>query len=103
MFTLNTYTIPDVPEDTAVGSIVGRVASTDRDSGRDGIFSFRVIEPNPSFHVNSDNGSITVIRPLDYEASREHALTVIVEDEGGEASTAQLVIQLSDVNDTTQF
>ena len=99
MFTMNTYTIPDVPEDTAVGSIVGRVAATDRDSGRDGIFSFRVIEPNPSFHVNSDNGSITVIRPLDYEASREHALTVIVEDEGGEASTAQLVIQLSDVND----
>ena len=99
MFTMDTYTVPDVAENTEVGSIVGQVAATDGDNGRDGMFSFRVIEPNPSFHVNSDNGSITVIRPLDYETSPEHTLNVLVEDEGGEASTAQLVIQLSDVND----
>ena len=99
MFTMDTYTVTNVTEITPVGSIVGQVVAEDEDAGRDGMFSFRVIEPNPSFHVNSDNGSITVIRPLDYESTPEHTLNVLVEDEGGEASTAQLVIQLSDVND----
>ena len=98
-FTMETYIITDVAENTPVGSIVGQVAAVDGDIGRDGMFSFRVIKPNPSFHVFSDNGSVSVIRPLDYETSPEHTLNVLVQDEGGQTSTAQLVIQLSDVND----
>ena len=86
-------------EDAEVGSAVIAVAATDAEgdavtyalTGGDGLFA-----------INED-GEITLTGALDYETATTHTLTVQVEDSGGLTDTAEITINVTDVNEGVEY
>lgn len=74
-----------VSESAPVGSSVGIIQATDRDSGDDGhIFYLFVGSSNDrGFHIAPETGVISVSRPLDRESQSRAVLTVMAKNRGG--------------------
>lgn len=53
------------------------------------------------FQINSFSGKLTISRPLDHEAIKQHMLTVMVRDNGtpSQRSFARVIINVHDEND----
>ncbi|XP_068061577.1 protocadherin gamma-B5-like isoform X3 [Anomalospiza imberbis] len=92
-----------VPEDTAVGTVVGLLNVNDLDSGENGQVSCELSGEAPLSIVASSGGSYKVVTAgaLDREQASEHRVTVVARDRGRPAlrSSAELVLEVSDVND----
>uniref|UniRef100_A0A8D3D709 Cadherin-related family member 1 n=1 Tax=Scophthalmus maximus TaxID=52904 RepID=A0A8D3D709_SCOMX len=65
-----------IPENTAVGKSVFMVNATDPDQGTGGSVLFSFQQPSPFFAIDGARGTVTVVRPLDYEATSAYQLTV---------------------------
>ncbi|XP_056454757.1 cadherin EGF LAG seven-pass G-type receptor 1-like [Gadus chalcogrammus] len=89
-----------VPENSAVGSTVGRVAASDPDQGSNAQILFQIVEGNQQevFQLDVFTGDLVALSELDYEARAEYTLVV-------QATSAPLVsravvhVRLQDVND----
>ncbi|CAL8079558.1 unnamed protein product [Calicophoron daubneyi] len=103
-----------VREDIKIGSVIGTVSGTDRDSGENGRLSYRLdLEPVQALSfplsINPSTGAITVRRALDADrmsSDSQHQLVfkVLTSDFGRPVSrtvTTDVVIHLLDVNDET--
>ncbi|VAW36768.1 hypothetical protein MNBD_CHLOROFLEXI01-3065, partial [hydrothermal vent metagenome] len=92
---------PDLPEDSPAATLVGTVTATDPDAGE--VFTYTITGGNPgsSFVIGPNNGSITVANTanLDFETTPTFTLTVQVTDSGLLMDTAEIVINLSNINE----
>ncbi|KAL7677589.1 hypothetical protein ACOME3_003824 [Neoechinorhynchus agilis] len=86
-FRFRSYTYT-VSEDALVGSIIGRVDADDKDCGDNGRFEFSFCLPTISIFQNNlpfsieENGTIRLIKPLDYEYVQSYEMEICVKDFG---------------------
>ena len=68
----------DCVENVSIGTVVGRVQATDRDSGSNGRITYYLVGGNvfSAFDVNNVTGIIETIREIDFEESSSHTLSV---------------------------
>uniref|UniRef100_A0A7N8WZ65 Cadherin-23 n=1 Tax=Mastacembelus armatus TaxID=205130 RepID=A0A7N8WZ65_9TELE len=95
------YTV-NIPENTPVGRSVFMVNATDPDQGTGGSVLFSFQPPSPFFAIDGARGTVTVIRPLDYETTSAYQLTVNATDQDKVrplSRLANLAITITDVQD----
>ncbi|CAK1540672.1 unnamed protein product [Leptosia nina] len=107
-FTQAVYKV-SIPENCDIGSTVARVQALDQDSGNYGTMGIRYTGLSGSIahllHLNSVSGLITVKQSggdsFDRELIAQHYITVEARDDLGKGNrnTAQLIINIEDVND----
>ncbi|XP_031810897.1 cadherin-24 isoform X2 [Sarcophilus harrisii] len=102
VFTHSTYHLA-VPENSAPGTLVGRVSAMDLDSPASPI-RYSILphsDPERCFSIEPEDGTIRTSVPLDREARAWHNLTVLATelDSSAQASRAQVTIQTLDEND----
>ncbi|KAJ8412516.1 hypothetical protein AAFF_G00128520, partial [Aldrovandia affinis] len=92
-----------VMEDQPVGFVVLYVMARDADQGENGRVSYRIQAGNAGtrFSLNSNTGSLSILKALDREEQALYNLTIVAEDHGiPQHSTTQLLsIQVIDIND----
>jgi hypothetical protein len=90
-----------VPENSAIGTVVGTVIATDPDAGDTLNFAITGGNASGAFAINAGTGELTTIIDLDYETLPGDILTVIVSDNGTpqESDTASITINVDDVNE----
>ena len=93
--------LTSVPEDVPIGSLVSYVYANDSDSlnSRNGIISYKIIDPTSAFGINSKNGRIYTLRKLDFESKPKMEVTILAEDIGSpiRTSTALLEVTVTDI------
>jgi len=90
-----------VAENSANGTVVGTVTTTDPDAGDTQTYSITTGNGDGIFAINSATGEITVTdnSNLDYESATSYGLTVKVEDSGGLTDTAAVTVNVTGVNE----
>ncbi len=81
-----------VSELSPVGAEIGRLSATDAD-GEPVLFRL-ADDADGRFGLEDDR--LILLRPLDFEAAAEHALTVVAEDPAGRATTGEFAIRVLD-------
>ncbi|XP_062976958.1 protocadherin Fat 2 isoform X2 [Elgaria multicarinata webbii] len=103
-FSLMVYTA-SVSESMPAQTPVVQVFATDRDSGRNKVISYQILEDRSDaskfFHVDASTGEITTTQALDYEANHEFHIRVRATDHGMPplSSEALVMVHVLDVND----
>ncbi|XP_075932650.1 cadherin-23 isoform X2 [Anarhichas minor] len=95
------YTV-HIPENTLVGRSVFMVNATDPDQGTGGSVLFSFQPPSPFFSIDGARGTVTIIKPLDYETTSAYQLTVNATDQDKVrplSRLANLAITITDVQD----
>ena len=85
-------------EDSAVGTTVGTVSTTDAD-GDSPTYAISEGNADGKFAIGSDTGKITLAAVLDYEKVTSYSLTVTVNDGFGGSATATVNVWVTDVVD----
>ncbi|NXK42955.1 PCDG2 protein, partial [Piprites chloris] len=100
VFSQAEYTVR-VPEDVPVGSVLVTVTATDADEGLNGHvkYSMKKEMDLAIFHLDSENGAISLLQSLDYEEGDYYELEVQAQDGGGLFDTAKVTISVTDIND----
>ncbi|KAH8260379.1 hypothetical protein KR026_010588 [Drosophila bipectinata] len=99
----------DVSETSAIGTHVGAVQATDKDSGEDGRVYYLLVGASNErgFGINTNTGVIHVARHLDRETQNRVALTVLAKNygsiRGNDTDEAQVIISIQDGNDPPEF
>lgn len=101
-----------VPENAALGVPLYAALAHDKDSGKNGEVTYRLVAPGASpgaapggrhgqFVVHPRTGHLTLTRHLDYEAAQRHSLMLTATDAGEPSLSANLTIlvEVQDVND----
>jgi VCBS repeat-containing protein len=97
---VNDQALPNLAENSANGTVVGSVVATDADSP--GLaYSITGGNTGGAFAIDPSTGIVTVANAgaLDFEASPTFTLTVLVDDGAGGTDTAQVTINLTNVNE----
>lgn len=86
-----------VPENAAVGTVVGHLAALgDPDLGDSHTFA---IADDPSFSFGIDGDTLVVTGALDFEAAATHRVSITATDDTGLSATTSFVISVVDDND----
>ncbi|XP_063532868.1 cadherin-related tumor suppressor [Cydia strobilella] len=92
-----------VPENEPTGSSILTVKASDDDEGPNGIVRYAISSGNvgKDFAVDPVSGTISILRPLDYDTIQEYRLNITASDLGfkPKETTATLTIILTDIND----
>lgn len=90
-----------VPENSAVNTVVGTVVATDPDVSETKSFAITGGNTGGTFAINATTGQITVANNtlLDFETQSTFNLTVTVTDSANATGTANITIQLTNVDD----
>ena len=90
-----------IPENLPRGSLIGQVSASDRDTGQNQRLQYHFSIPHAEFTINTYNGDITTLMPLDREVQEEYSLRVYVTDSGEpeRSDSAVVKIQVLDEND----
>nr|CAD7434483.1 unnamed protein product [Timema monikensis] len=103
-FTERTYTVA-VPEDVnwSENPVIASVKALDADQGNNAAVRYAIIGGNTQsqFSIDSLNGEVALVKPLDYEMNRNYRLVIRAQDGGSpsRSNTTQLLINVKDVND----
>lgn len=96
----------NLTENTPVGTVITRVAATDRDIGINAEVVYGFSQQTQTmyghlFGINNKTGEIAVLGEIDYEQSSVYQLAVIAEDLGPDSmpTDAAVVIRVQDIND----
>ncbi|CAH1394992.1 unnamed protein product [Nezara viridula] len=83
-------TTVSLPEDTPAGAspVIATVRATDADTGQNAALRYAIIGGNTQgqFSIDSQNGEITLVKPLDYESIRSYRLVQAYDGDEGENS-----------------
>lgn len=99
----------DVSESAEVGTVVGSIQASDKDSGDDGKVYYLLVgsSNDKGFVINPQTGKISVSRNLDRETQSRVVLTVMAKNFGGirgnDTDEAQVIISIQDGNDPPEF
>ena len=97
MFNASTYSA-FILENATIGTVVIQVFATDDDRGANAQVTYST--SSNLFAINSESGVVTVSAELDREANPNGVtLIVIARDGGGRTGTAEVDIELGDIND----
>ncbi|XP_043106961.1 protocadherin beta-7-like isoform X39 [Puntigrus tetrazona] len=90
-------------ENTPSGTEIIRVSATDADEGPNGEVTYEFSRMSDKtaklFSINKESGQIVVIGELDYEKDKKYEMGIQAKDASGLASTAKMMIDITDVND----
>ncbi|XP_076875472.1 protocadherin gamma-A11-like isoform X14 [Brachyhypopomus gauderio] len=102
VFTQAVYKVA-LAENAPLGTEVVTVSASDADEGANGAvtYEFSRIDDNAAhlFTIDKHTGQITVIGDIDYEKETYYEIGMQAKDGSGLASTANVVIEIIDVND----
>ncbi|XP_060667097.1 LOW QUALITY PROTEIN: cadherin-related tumor suppressor [Drosophila nasuta] len=99
----------DVSETSIVGTAVGSVQATDKDSGEDGRIYYLLVgsSNDKGFSINADTGLLHVTKSLDRETQDRVVLMVMAKNygsiRGNDTDEAQVIISIQDGNDPPEF
>lgn len=99
----------DVSESAEMGTSVGTIQATDKDSGDDGKVYYLLVgsSNDKGFSINAETGIMYVSRNLDRETQSRVVLTVLAKNFGGirgnDTDEAQVIISIQDGNDPPEF
>lgn len=94
-----------LPEDTGAGEQILLLQAMDRDEGANGTVQFQIVGGNDDniFSLNSQTGSVTLRRELDYETDvHTYRVEFVVSDLGMpplSASAVQITFEVENIND----
>ncbi|XP_072938698.1 cadherin-related tumor suppressor [Epargyreus clarus] len=92
-----------VPENEPVGASILTLKANDEDQGPNGIVRYEISSGNAGkeFQVHPITGTISILRPLDYDEIQEYRLNITAKDLGfkSKETTATVTIILTDIND----
>ncbi|XP_076014282.1 cadherin-7 [Genypterus blacodes] len=92
-----------VPENAAVGTVVGTVSARDTDTVNSPVrYSIdKSSDATKAFKIDSNNGTVTVAKPLDRETWNWHNLTVVAKEttQNHLSSSVAAFIKVLDIND----
>uniref|UniRef100_A0A3B5AVL7 Cadherin domain-containing protein n=1 Tax=Stegastes partitus TaxID=144197 RepID=A0A3B5AVL7_9TELE len=92
-----------VKENVPKGTLVARVSATDADEGMNGLvtYHFNRMSSNVAelFHLDENSGDLTVNGVIDYEENKIYEIGVQAKDQGGQSTSTNVIIEVSDVND----
>lgn len=99
------------PEDSPVGTTIGRVSATDGDKGLDGVVQYILVDPstNKNFDINQSTGGIFISSHLDSETTDQVRLTVLAKNplqmivNADNTDRANVIIKIRDSNDPPRF
>ncbi|XP_044133380.1 cadherin EGF LAG seven-pass G-type receptor 3-like [Bufo gargarizans] len=96
--------IVQIREDIKPHTEILRVMATDLDKDNNAVVHYNLISGNSrgQFSIDSFNGAIQVISPLDFESEREYTLRVRAQDSGRPPlsnNTGMISVQVLDIND----
>ncbi len=89
-------------ENVSVGTTVATISASDAE-GENITGSITAGNDSNLFTFNEDTGAITTAAALDYETATSHTLTITATDAFGNTSTVNQVVNVTDVNETTQY
>jgi hypothetical protein len=87
-----------VPEDTAIGTVVGTVSAVDPQGDT---VSYALTAGMETFSIDEVTGEITLIAALDYETSQNAYFSATANDGNGNSSTTWGDISVEDVSEST--
>ncbi|ELU10534.1 hypothetical protein CAPTEDRAFT_218221, partial [Capitella teleta] len=84
-------------------AVVGRVSAVDVDAGD--ALTYSIVSGNEDGHFEIDNstGDIRVVKTLDFETASRYDLTVAVEDSQGDSRSANVQIDINDINEAPEL
>ncbi|KAM4875247.1 uncharacterized protein RHO17_007668 [Thomomys bottae] len=92
-----------IPEDTAVGSLIVTVSARDLDTGSNGeinyAFFYATEKILKTFQINSTSGNLYLKAELNYEVIQAYTLTIQAKDGGGLSGKCTVAVEVTDVND----
>ncbi|KAM9376012.1 LOW QUALITY PROTEIN: uncharacterized protein KZ484_008526 [Pholidichthys leucotaenia] len=95
----------NIPENSALDTVVVTVTATDADEGVNGEVTYefsRISErAKKVFSLDSKSGEIKVIGALDFESNSRYELRIKAKDGYGLSSDCKIIIDITDVNDNT--
>ncbi|KAM9497101.1 protocadherin alpha-2-like isoform 3-T3 [Clarias gariepinus] len=98
-----TSLVDTIKEDAPVDTMVGMITAVDKDAGKNGQVTLKILGSVPFKIQKSYNNFYTLVvrGPLDRESASQHNITITATDEGTPplSSTTVITIQVSDVND----
>ena len=100
IFSRKKYTFNTL-ENQAVGTVVGIVSATDRDSGPNANLNFSIQSHSSEFAINPFFGEVSLRRVLDHETKTNYTIIVEVSDQGRPPRKASAVVDINvlDEND----
>jgi VCBS repeat-containing protein len=87
-----------VAENSANGTVVGTVASSDPDALDPRTYSL-VNDGGGRFAINASTGVITLVGAVDFEAAQSHQIVVRARDAGGLTADSTLTVAVTNVNE----
>ena len=100
--TISSMNAGSLAEDVSSGTSVATASASDVDAGTTLTYSISSGNDAGHFAINSSTGAITTADSLDYETTTSYTLVVTASDGTLTTSTNQ-VINVTDVNETTQY
>ena len=97
IFTISSVNL-SISEAAMTGAHVTTISARDNDEAPNANIEHTLVDENDAFTINPASGMILVARELDRETTAEHLLTVMASD-GMFATTAKVLISVTDVND----
>ncbi|XP_014243159.1 protocadherin-like wing polarity protein stan isoform X2 [Cimex lectularius] len=98
-----TVELPEEEKTSFSNPVVAHIKATDADAGPNGALRYAIIGGNTQgqFAIDSQNGELTLVKPLDYEAVRSYRLVIRAQDGGspGKSNTTQVLVNVKDYND----
>lgn len=92
-----------VPENEPVGATILVVTATDADNGPNGMVRYYISGGNDqqAFAVDELSGTVTILKPLDYDLVQEYHINITARDRGftPKKTVAMLTVTLTDIND----
>lgn len=100
IFSRKRYTF-NILENQSVGTVVGIVSATDRDSGQNAKLNYSIRSHSSEFAINPFLGEVTLRRVLDHETKTHYSIIVEVSDQGQPPRKASAMVDINvlDVND----
>ncbi|XP_072006247.1 protocadherin gamma-B1-like [Engystomops pustulosus] len=102
VFTQDVYKV-SVRENIPVNSTILQVSASDEDEGVNGQITYSISNTAnnilQTYDINSNTGTITIKRNLDYEVSKYYDISVQAKDGGGRAAHTKVLIEVTDEND----
>ena len=88
-----------VAENSAVGTTVATVTSTDPDAGDNVTYAITAGNTGSVFTIDGNTGAVSTNAVLNYEVASNYQLAVTVTDAGGLSDTVSVSISVTDVNE----
>ena len=100
IFNSTVYSI-NLSENTSVNSLILTVTATDADFSSNGLITYG-IDNVDQFGINPSNGTITLLSPLDFEATRSYNLIVTAADAGTPSLTGSATVQVNIIDENDE-